>query len=373
METTTTTTPPPPPYNPPRKLQESVSFAIEKNDLLAMRLLQSGDECRFVLNGVHFECNPDGRVLMIATNGRFMGILRPKVMQVEPVTETVEFTVNYPMVKYLPKGGGPLHGQLLAGQVVLHYDGPKQKISFRSGDEEITCDEILGNYPKWRQVVPTTPFAPFDVSINARYVWQFERVAKLLDNRRDRGDGVIIKGHAVDPNEKDVPMPRYSLFVPGLVDKQFYGIIMPMHAPPIAMPDWLGEWPPPPPAPPPPPNLPKPPEYKIQEMKQEAPPIIPISEQAKTLGTPPPFYIPRHTVTTKAQARKERKDARTIHKRNTGTRKNLDRAHRRRRRKASRDRKVHPARARRFDRQDPKPTQRRARRARPVNLESKHK
>jgi len=212
----------------PSNLAPNISFRIEAKDLLAIRLLQSNDDTRYVLKGVHFEIHPDGKVLLIATNGRYMGILKPDVALEDPVETLIEFTVDYPLVRNLPK---PLDSQY----ILVNYDGAN--VRFISREQTVIHPAIKGLYPKWRDVVPTSDFAPFDLSINARYVSDFHKVSKTLQGVR--GEQVILKGHKHVSRPDAGPYSVISVFMPGLVQRKFYGMIMPMEQPECAVPDWV--------------------------------------------------------------------------------------------------------------------------------------
>jgi len=214
-----------------------IKFRIYPRDLLAMRLLQSKDETRFVLNGVHFEIHPNGKVLLIATNGRYLGILKPSVILEDPVESRIEFTVDYPLVKYLPKPKGATDFE----RILMWYDGPNQKVHFISEGECVTCEEVLGVFPKWRQVIPTSGFAPFEVHVNSTYVSTFEKVAKMLDSDVPL---VSLMGHKLGKCEGVSPLAPYSVFLGELREREFYGVIMPVRTDPIQMPDWLQDDPP---------------------------------------------------------------------------------------------------------------------------------
>lgn len=214
--------------------QISLTFHVKKEDLLAMRLLQSVDEARFVLNGVHFEIWLNkNQVIMVATNGRYMGVLRPNAIIDGKITgtgfeEPVRFTVDYPLVKYLEKR--------TLDTILIHYSGTQ--VRFEGSDQAVTYDAIKGDFPKWRQCVPQGAFAPFDISVNARYVSVFEKVAKLLGGTR--GEQVILKGHKLDPkHDVSAPLSSLSVFIPSLVDKEFYGVVMPMQQPEVRVPEWI--------------------------------------------------------------------------------------------------------------------------------------
>lgn len=310
----------------PIKAATDVTFRISPKALAAMRLLQSRDESRFAICGVHFEIHPDGKLILIATNGRYLGILNADAIVQGNVKELIEFTVDYPFVRYLPKPSG-----MEFEKILVHYDG--SKVHFHSEGQSVMHDVIKGDFPKWRQCIPTTGFAPIAVSVNASYVTMFQKVASLLGGK-GASQQVILKGHAngARPDRPDDPYPYspYSVFLGGLGGITFYGVIMPMRGDDDwQIPDWL-KLPEIQPAP-----VPKAPDFIIANYQTPVPTPTPepapIVAVAPGLPEVPHPVIPPHTVTTKAQARKERKH---VHKRHPRPRKNLDRLRGNRHRKA---------------------------------------
>lgn len=320
-----------------------VTFRIPPKALLAMRLLQHNDESRFAICGVNFEIHPNGIVLLIASNGRYLGILKADAIVSTDIKELVSFTVDYPFVRYLPKPPGSDFEKVL-----VHYDGVK--VHFHSKGKSVMHDVIKADFPKWRQIIPTTPFAPFDMSVNPEYLQTFMKVARVLGGKDYQH--IVIKGHqrSATKTEHDTYSP-YSIFMPNVprTGQEFYGVLMPMREPACEVPKWL--------------DLPevKAPLSKVEEHLETVPKLsgdtshvtpavaqadaqseasercaaqhtTPIVAVAPGMPPLPHPIIPPSTKTTKYQARKERKNH--VHKHHPRSRKNLDRLRRNRHRAA---------------------------------------
>lgn len=216
----------------PKQKPPEITFRISPKALLAMRELQHTDESRFVLCGVHFEIHPDGKVLLITTNGRYLAILKADTIVGGTLKELIEFTVDYPFVRFLPK---PLGSEF--DKILVHYDGAK--VHFHSQDQLISHDVIKGDFPKWRQVLPTTPFAAFEVSINPEYLHVFMKASKLLCGKDYQQ--IVIKGHQRSATKEHDEYSPYSIFMPTATRNghEFYGVIMPMSQPELEIPKWL--------------------------------------------------------------------------------------------------------------------------------------
>lgn len=193
-----------------------LQLSVPKRELMAMRELQSVDETRFVLNGVNFQVSKK-RLLLVATDGRKIGILLSEVgeteLELSRMTGPLEFTCDYPLVKYLKADS--------IGRVLLKYDG--KHIEFSDGDTAITVAAIEGNFPKWTHVVPRGKFVKADYHFNVKYLQQFHMCAKILNPTSD--GHVHLRGHDFDSGGYKDSQPPYSVFFD---NPNFYGFLMPV-------------------------------------------------------------------------------------------------------------------------------------------------
>jgi hypothetical protein len=210
-----------------KKVMQSCTLDIPRNELLAMRELQSKDQCRYILNAVHFEVTKD-TILLVATDGRKIAVLKSSgvVTTFDSTESTIEFGCDYPLLQMLPV---EKHGSI---KVTLK----ESTVIFQSRGQSAVSENIEANrmYPKWRGVVPATPYVPGNLNINPEYLLQFHKAAKLLNPRKP--NYIKVRCHKVLTGEADT-LP-YSVFFdyPG-----FYGAVMPVRntASDNAVPDWL--------------------------------------------------------------------------------------------------------------------------------------
>jgi len=196
------------------------TLTLDKKDLLAMRYLQSTDEHRHVLHGVHFHIARKATTL-VATDGRRLGLLRIEQATALPQDEkAVTFTVDYPLLKFMP-----------TDKVEVSYNG-NGSVSFRGakGGARLHCDIIEGNYPTWRQVIPSTPFEKAELNFDYRLLEGFAKLGKML--RPKETAGLMVKTHQ---SNNGAPAP-FSIFVH---DRRFYGLLMPMREVDPSVPVWI--------------------------------------------------------------------------------------------------------------------------------------
>lgn len=206
-------------------MKKIVSFTIDRNELLAIQSLASVDESRFILNGVNIEVSADA-LTVVATDGRKLGVLNSKsfgAVAFEPMDDGTartshSFIVNCDALKMLKPAKGMKSVELTVSD---------SEVWFYNGSHKVATNIIDGAYPKWKQLIPTAPMAPCELSFNADFLIQFYNCAKLLAPKEVPHVQVVGHGdkHSV-----------YSVFLPS---PNFYGLVMPVRKESYAIPEFL--------------------------------------------------------------------------------------------------------------------------------------
>lgn len=209
-----------------------MQIKINRNVILALNLIASRDESRYVLNGVCFEVTPatktkPAKCNVIATDGRRLMAAQAGEVIIPPDKKTSAILrVNVPMIKALPKS------EVISGDVVITF-GEKSATIQAYGVKGVSCEcELIeGDFPKWRQVVPTGEMAsPIDPCFNWRYLEGFIKAAEMISGKN--GNGVRLR--QADPlNAMLVLFPDIPYMV---------GVLMPMNGNNRnSAPDWATE------------------------------------------------------------------------------------------------------------------------------------
>lgn len=165
--------------------------------------LTSLDETRFLLNGLNIEPVKDGN-LLVATDGRRLGVL---FQPGEPIKQS--FILPRWIMDFIPLKGAAkdLELELVSSKEIM-IKGEQMPL--------MSIEPIEGDYPKWRQVVPSTPFAPANINLSALVLEPFIACAKVLCPQsptlyfRQNGDEI----------------GAISVFIG---NPNFYGVIMPVR------------------------------------------------------------------------------------------------------------------------------------------------
>lgn len=150
---------------------------IPLKELLALNLLASVNETRYEINGVHIEAKP-GQVLIVATDGRRLGMLRSA-----GETEST-FTATIPrgaldFLKRMELGDAECAVSMEAGgRLRLRV---KDRCPADVGAVDIETEAIQKAFPNWRAVMPDGPCAPCaKIGLNREYLASWAAVGELL-------------------------------------------------------------------------------------------------------------------------------------------------------------------------------------------------
>lgn len=210
---------------------QKAKMTIERNVLLAMHKLCSTDHTRFVIyqtlciEVITTDC------IVVSTDGRRLGAMKAGEVYGDPPERPVEFIVpiNPAMLKALPLDENealgvvfdyrydPNDGMVISGTATF---------AGVSGSPYYTEQLVLGNYPKWRQLMPKldeTLASPIDPYFNWELLKGFYAVAATMRGRRNV-PGVRLRQQA--KQKPDDPSPPLMVFLPSV--PEFIGILMPM-------------------------------------------------------------------------------------------------------------------------------------------------
>lgn len=137
-------------FPPLPRFEEAKSFTLKQKDLRdALRKTSyaiSTDETRYVLNGILFSFREE-KLTMVATDGRRLALVD---LEVEfPRSQEVDIIVPTKCVTELAR----LVGE--EGEVALSVT--ENQVAFQIGTTFLVSKLVEGNYPNYRQVIPSDP------------------------------------------------------------------------------------------------------------------------------------------------------------------------------------------------------------------------
>lgn len=182
-------------------------------ELKAAMIFAGVDKTRYVLNGVRFESQANGIPLIVACDGRRLVALQTSIIEGQP-KEKFGFHLQASFLKTLTKmplkPQDEIHisfGEGVSWKAVVSI--PRVGISITDPAKE-SCQ---GNYPNWRQVLPTNKQAlARHISLNTGYLASFAVASKMLNG----GCVVILSPDPSFPSE--IFLETYP---------NFYGVLMP--------------------------------------------------------------------------------------------------------------------------------------------------
>lgn len=194
-----------------------MKITINSKELKTAALFASTDESRYILNGVLIETRP-GKIngpLVIATDGRRLCCIESEAEQEED-SEAASFVLSTAVVKALCH----LVTKTFPLVTIEHKPGSERVLFHMPGVQTVLDVEkgalIVGEYPKWRQVVPSAkdPREPVSkLGLNATFVADFVKAAKLLEAEPMMEMNFVGEDRAIEIKLSRAP--------------RFYGVIMP--------------------------------------------------------------------------------------------------------------------------------------------------
>lgn len=202
-------------------------------------------DVRYYLNAVHIERHPSGGVMIVATNGHFMGAMHDPDGWIDPARESVLLgSASKRLVSACTARRGADHeppAQLWIAEkfslVSSQVETTEEPELFGETSHLTEKTELVdGVFPSWRKVMPSkrrTQVEPFPC-LNGEYLEVFNKIGVLLSGQKQFGGG----GIRLEASEgKGSVVVRFNHHE--LVDR-FLGIVMPMHADPVEslLPEW---------------------------------------------------------------------------------------------------------------------------------------
>lgn len=200
-------------------------------------------DIRYYLNAVHIERHPEGGVVIVATNGHFMGAMHDPDGWVHPDhTSVLVGTASKRLLSACSARRGP-DGEPPALLWVAEKFSLVSSLPDTSEEPELfgpyahlteKTELVDGKFPDWRRVVPKErqQLESQFPCLNGEYLEVFNRIGVLLSGQKSFGGGGI---HLEASAEKVVV--RYNSHE--LMDR-FLGIVMPMRGDDVKtiLPSW---------------------------------------------------------------------------------------------------------------------------------------
>lgn len=198
-----------------------VSFRLPGKFLKVAALFTSTDQCRYILNGVQVEIDGDN-ILIVATCGRRLfaaNVSEHATLDVRAKGRKT-FIIPSALIAKMPKDD-----RTLGLTVELAHHRNQETVFLYTHKTEVSAPAIVGNYPNWKQVVPTVPSQPFEYScFNARLLQDFAKANNLLD----RSVGLTIRQHGAQ-------LAPYTVLPSGC----WIGVLMPLRSSLVpVIPEW---------------------------------------------------------------------------------------------------------------------------------------
>jgi hypothetical protein len=204
-------------------MKYDISFTILARELKAAALFASTDECRYIMNGVCVEVWPDGRVLLIGTDGRTLAFVKAtlRVADIEglpelPSGECVKLIIPSKMIADV-RGNG-----CRAIYMRFTCDGATvPDVSMREEFSDITktAKAVDGTYPNVRAVVQQ----PQEKGVRSVFLAPklLSKFAKAIDMLAGgKNDGMIISPSGTELDSAIITSDSSSCF---------YGVLMPLR------------------------------------------------------------------------------------------------------------------------------------------------
>lgn len=193
-------------FPPLPKFNDSRTFTISQQLLRdALRKTSyaiSTDETRYVLNGILFSFK-ENKLTLVATDGRRLALVD---LELEfPRSQEVEIIVPTKAVTEL--------GRLLGDEGDVRLSVEENQVSFQIGDTLLASKLIEGNYPNYRQVIPSD--AKERVTLERELFLNAVHRVSLLSSEKSNSVKLVFSKNNIEiaANTPDVGEARESLAV----------------------------------------------------------------------------------------------------------------------------------------------------------------
>lgn len=207
---------------------DNLKIGITEPSLVAAAALAvSTDPCRFYLHGVCIQLAPQGGLHIIATNGHILSVGYDKYGHMTGLDDREEIILKLTSQEFA------LFAKHQAVEITQDIVSLYKDEKSTMGDDLILskrlfCDYIDGTFPDWRRVVPKPLDEQRHAPFNAKYLATFARMQKCFP---DHGDAIVITGNS-SKNPYVVRFPSVE---------NWFGIVMPMLASMVGIPEWYLE------------------------------------------------------------------------------------------------------------------------------------
>lgn len=190
-------------------------------------------DVRYYLNAVHIEPHTAGGVLLIATNGHFLGAIHDPDGWIHPDHQSVLIgTVSKRMLSSCTARKGP-DGEPPAVLWISEKFSLVSSMPDTSEEPELfgqfshlteKTDLVDGKFPDWRRVIPKErqKFEGQYPCINGEYLEAFNHIGAMLSGQKRFGGGGM---HMEASADNAAIVVRFNAY--DLIDR-FVGVIMPM-------------------------------------------------------------------------------------------------------------------------------------------------
>lgn len=205
------------------------TVTLKIRELRAMSNFASTDETRYILNGVCVDARKGRHPLLVATDGRCIGILKTEA---EVSTETFELVLPMKLLKDVFK--------LSAADDFCAFDVSGKDVTAVLGPKTIIFHDALtkGTYPKYHQVIPK--FSETDKADRGRVIAGklLEKFSKAAHALRDTAKYTHGTGLRLVGTSDNSPVLVKMVSCP-----EFFGVVMPMRSDTAddSVPDWLAD------------------------------------------------------------------------------------------------------------------------------------
>ena len=163
----------------------------------------STDETRYVLNGI-FASFRDGKLTLVATDGRRLAMVDTELEF--PESNESDVIIPTKAIQELQRLAGD------EGMVVVRLSD--SQVSFTVGDTLLVSKLIEGNYPNYRQVIPSDPEERVKISREA--LFETVRRVSLLSSEKSNSVKLVFRENQLEvtANSPDVGEARETLDIP---------------------------------------------------------------------------------------------------------------------------------------------------------------
>lgn len=224
-----------------------MTVVVKANELEAVSLFSSKDESRYVLNGVYVQSRPGKAPLLVATDGRRLGLVASVA---EQPNEQVEFSAvissrAVARAIRLAKEEMVKSGKKRPDSHDVEFTVVPQPVGIPSlnmtvWDTTVTMLKGLvdGSFPKWEHVIPCQGAEKREwVCVNPRYLEVYRKVSTLLVG--NKAEAIRLVFFQVKPAGSECG--PIGIWISGA--DNFYSVMMPVrsYTEEVGAPKWVRE------------------------------------------------------------------------------------------------------------------------------------